>query len=101
MAHFDRLIWPTWEPFYCPLSSREWFLLPPLQRPPKTERLGTRLDDVRAIRNAIRQRLRQARIRKHGGPFRERQVRRDDDRRSFGAIRDPRLRTCKLTRVAR
>jgi len=23
MAHFDRLIWPTWEPFYNPLSSQK------------------------------------------------------------------------------
>ena len=29
MAHFDRLIWPTWEPFYCPLSSRQGFLAAP------------------------------------------------------------------------
>src|SRR5438876_8414526 len=51
---------------------RDFLFLPYLQRSAETIRLGSRLDDVRPVGDAIQEGFAQARIRKHLRPFRER-----------------------------
>ena len=72
--------------------------LPFGKRPPEPIRFGAGLQNVSAIRDSVQQRLAEARIRNHLGPFGERQVRCYNHRRplsAFGDHLEEKLRTCK------
>ena len=67
---------------------QSFFLLPSFHRAPEAIRLRAGFDDVRAVGDAVQQRLAQPRIRKHLRPLGKRQVGRHDQRGPFGAFRN-------------